>query len=58
MHTYPYVRKSIEMFVYYVLHEQHDIICTFPAGRLLRALYNKFEKMKMYVNENTNGLYV
>jgi len=58
MHTYRYVRKRIEMFVYYVLHEQQDIICTFPTVRLLRALYNKFEKMKMYVSENTNGLYV
>ena len=58
MHIYLQLRKNIETVLYYVLHEQHGIICTFPAGWLLWALHNKFEKIEMYVNEHTNGLYV
>ena len=49
MHIYLQLRKNIETVVYYVLHEQHGIICTFPAGWLLWALYNKFQKNKMFV---------
>ena len=40
------------------MHEQHDIIYTFPAVWLLWALHNKFEKIEMYVNMHTNGLII
>jgi len=49
MHIYLQLRKNIETVLYYVLHEQHGIICTFPAGWLLWALHNKFQKKNVCI---------